>query len=359
MATERVAYADRVIGRLNELLCKYTESVYDGHIAGMARREAAIAATQLSISYPNEIRLGADFDVTVRVYGINAEYQALDAAFTVDGVIAKAYEALTISNGLEFTVTHCFTAYDRKSADIGFYLTAFDGTKKEIAANIPISAAPPPSYRDINGHWAESSIEELTADGVFQGFGSGYFRPSGAMSRAMFVATLYRAAERMGVDTASGGQLPFGDAVHGEWYYDYAAWAYSSGIVEGIGGHFRPNDAISREQAVTMLHRFLAMNDAADNADGFSDSIIALNAGGNTGGDGGNAYSLDGQGTADKSVGIAFSDYGSISNWAYDAVLHSSHAKLILGYGDGSFRPTSDLLRADAATILYRLLNMG
>ena len=40
-----------------------------------------------------------------------------------------------------------------------------------------LGTKPTPTYKDIDGHWAEGYIEYCTSMGIIAGVGSGYFDP--------------------------------------------------------------------------------------------------------------------------------------------------------------------------------------
>lgn len=51
-----------------------------------------------------------------------------------------------------------------------------------------------------------------------------------------------------------------------------------------------------------------------------------------------------------------FSDINAISEWANDYVQFASYAGLMSGMEDGSFRPHGSATRAEAATVISRML---
>ena len=51
--------------------------------------------------------------------------------------------------------------------------------------------------------------------------------------------------------------MSFGDAADGAWYAKAVRWAAGSGVVKGYDSeHFGPDDAVTREQMVTILYRY-------------------------------------------------------------------------------------------------------
>jgi hypothetical protein len=92
---------------------------------------------------------------------------------------------------------------------------------------------------DINGHWAQSQIEKLTAQNIISGYPDGAFKPDQAITRAEFAVVLVKAFE---LETQNSED--FTD-IDGHWAEDYIATASASGIVNGYGnGLFGPNDLI-------------------------------------------------------------------------------------------------------------------
>ena len=85
------------------------------------------------------------------------------------------------------------------------------------------------------------------------------FDPEDPLTRAEAVAYLYR---YMMLDGKDGDKLEtaetFSDVPADAEYYDAVSWAVSHGITNGTGGGaFSPDNAVSREQAVTLLFRCL------------------------------------------------------------------------------------------------------
>jgi hypothetical protein len=87
------------------------------------------------------------------------------------------------------------------------------------------------------------------------GVSSNRFDPAGTTTRAMVAAILYRLAG----SPAVSGSPAFTDTAAGSWYADAVAWAAESGVFKGYeDGSFRPNEAITRAQLVTVLQRYAA-----------------------------------------------------------------------------------------------------
>lgn len=89
--------------------------------------------------------------------------------------------------------------------------------------------------------------------GLMNGTASDAFSPNETATRAQIVTTLWRAEGKPVVENKGA----FNDVEEGMWYTDAIAWAAENKIVEGYGdGIFAPDDAITREQIVAILHRY-------------------------------------------------------------------------------------------------------
>lgn len=109
------------------------------------------------------------------------------------------------------------------------------------------------AYQDVaSSYWANTAISTMTGLGILQGRGSATFDPNAPITRAEFAAICAR------FDTGkSSGSQTFSD-IRGHWAQDYIERAAELGWVKGFeDGTFRPNDCITRAQAMTMINRVL------------------------------------------------------------------------------------------------------
>lgn len=170
------------------------------------------------------------------------------------------------------------------------------------------------AFKDTDGHWAESEIEQLVSAGVIDGFDDGTFRPDETVTRAQFIKMLVSA---LGLDTDTAVKI-FDDVDRSAWYSPYVTAAYSAGIAEGDGTYFYPESEITREEMSLMAAR---------------------------------ACGLSANSTAE------FSDGDDISPWAEEAVAALTEKGMIQGFEDGTFRPKQPATRAQSAVILLRLID--
>lgn len=187
----------------------------------------------------------------------------------------------------------------------------------------------PSSAFATNGHhpftdvsdtaWYSSAVQYVYEHGMMTGTNSTgtAFSPDSPTSRGMIVTILHRLE---GTPSASG--MAFADVPTGQWYTDAVAWASANNIMNGYGnGKFGPADPITREQMATTLYRYAQYK-------GYDTTI-----------------------TGDVS---SFSDGGTVSSYAVDAVNWAIGVGLFTGIGNNMFAPTDGALRSQTATVLMR-----
>ena len=109
-------------------------------------------------------------------------------------------------------------------------------------------------FRDVKAaDWFYSDVAYVNSVGLMIGTSSDEFSPMATATRAQIVTTLWRLEGQPVAKTNHS----FTDVENGMWYTDAIAWAAENKIVDGYGdGIFAPNDAITREQIVAILHRY-------------------------------------------------------------------------------------------------------
>lgn len=109
------------------------------------------------------------------------------------------------------------------------------------------------TFADVpNAYWANTAISTMAGLGIVQGYNSTAFDPNASITRAEFAAICAR------FDTGkSSGTQTFTD-IKGHWAEKYIERAAELGWIKGLeDGTFRPNDCITRAQAMTMINRVL------------------------------------------------------------------------------------------------------
>lgn len=173
------------------------------------------------------------------------------------------------------------------------------------------------SFSDVpENAWYTKAVTFAVQNGLFKGTGDGStFSPSMTMSRAMLVTVLWRHEG----EPKAEAEAAFSDVSQSAWFAKAVAWASENDIVNGSGGKFMPNDAVSREQIAVILFRY------------------------------GKAESKN----ADLSV---YPDGDLVSAWAKEAMRWAVAEKLISGNAKGELMPKGEASRAEVATILMRYL---
>ena len=177
------------------------------------------------------------------------------------------------------------------------------------------------AFSDLNVNaWYHDGVHWALENGVMAGYGGGKFLPGGTARRAMIVTMLHRMEGRPIVVY----DMDFSDVEEGKWYTEAIRWAAANNIVSGYGnGRFGPNDSISREQLALILWRYARHK--------------------------GRVRPLS------ESPGLgAFSDAGSVSEWAAEALEWAVGTGLITGMGNGRLSPLSAAGRAQVAAVLMR-----
>lgn len=102
--------------------------------------------------------------------------------------------------------------------------------------------------------WFAQAINAIAAAGLVEGVDNGKYFPYNAVTRVQFVTVLSRLAGISQTDY----QMTFHDVPASHWGYQYVAIAQEMGWVDGFpDGTFRPDQSLTRAEAVTMLNRFL------------------------------------------------------------------------------------------------------
>ncbi|QIB68573.1 S-layer homology domain-containing protein [Aminipila butyrica] len=173
------------------------------------------------------------------------------------------------------------------------------------------------SFSDVkNTNWAYPYVSNLVERGSINGYSDGTFKPSNTITNAEFikvlVATTVSQQEKTGTHWASG----------------YMDKAVELGILKN--NEITPaqyDQAISRELMATVIAR-TAEQVLKENIACEQRTVVA-----------GTIY-----------------DYGSISDSYKDSVVDVYYAGIITGYSDGKFKPKNTATRAEACTMIIRLL---
>ena len=158
--------------------------------------------------------------------------------------------------------------------------------------------------------------------GIVSGMGEGKFSPNGQVTREQFAKMLVRALGEYDENAVCS----FSDVAEGSWYYSYVASAFNSGIVYGVSDEsFGTGRRITREDMAVMAYR------------------ASVKAGKMSATD---AYEV-------------FADDELFADYSKEAVYTLKAHGIMSGKGENKFEPKAYATRAEAARIIYGLINLG
>ena len=257
---------------------------------------------------------------------LRAEASEASAVSSINDRSAGAVSLAWVGSDLTSDKTAMLTLYFRTEGAAAFTVEGkgiYAGTEAvEVAgAGTDLSAVP---FKDIAGHWAEDEIVRAYHAGLVKGMEEDVFGPELPLTRAMFVTMLHRMA---GEPAAERTETSFTDVPAGKYYAEAVAWAVEAGVVEGMSRTtFAPNRKITREQMATMLYRY--------------------------------AEKVDGRDVSARAELGSFTDGGTVSHWAEDALAWAAAEKIVNGFPNGSLQPVANATRAQTAAILCRYLDI-
>jgi hypothetical protein len=116
------------------------------------------------------------------------------------------------------------------------------------------------SFPDIQKHWARPFIESLAEKNIVAGYLDGTFRPNKPVQRDEFAALVRKAFNQEPVREIASGTV-YKDIPSGYWAAPAIEEAYQTGFMTGYpGGFFRPNQNISRVEALVSLTKNLNLS---------------------------------------------------------------------------------------------------
>jgi len=167
-------------------------------------------------------------------------------------------------------------------------------------------------FRDVKPDaWYFKAVNEAAEFGIMSGTDEVTFSPLIPTTRAMLWTMLYR---------IDGGNSSSADDV---WYSAAQKWSVENGISDGT----KPNDAITREQIATILHRYAKLK-GKDVSAGNSENLAS------------------------------YSDFSSVSEYAVEAMQFMVDNGCLKGKSTTTLNPRDTATRAEIAAILVRFLRM-
>ncbi|WP_339848589.1 S-layer homology domain-containing protein [Paenibacillus sp. FSL W7-1088] len=212
-----------------------------------------------------------------------------------------------------------------KSEELGVYIEHSDGTKelvhgKRVTLNgdnqqgVEIEVNKFSTFSIVRvKDWTDNTLK---AQPYIQGYTDGSFRPERNVTRAEMATLITRI---LGTSTLEGSH-EFTDVTSSHWAQASISAAAQSGSVQGYtDGSFKPDQAITRAEMAVVLQPLLTSAQMT-------------------------------------TAPTAFTDMNE--HWAQQAVEQLSSAGVVTGYKDGMFRPSQPITRAEAVTMLNKLIGL-
>lgn len=181
-------------------------------------------------------------------------------------------------------------------------------------------------FKDVAFHWAKVAVNDLGSRMVVQGGKEDLFHPDQEITRAEFTAIMVRS---LGLKPDSG-HGPFTDVKPSDWFNSTVLTAHSYNLIHGFeDGTFRPAEKITREQAITIVAKAMALTKLAEKLPNRSaDDMLR-----------------------------PYNDSQHVSAWAKDGIAAGLKAGLVSGRTDSLLAPKAAITRAEAAALIQRLLH--
>ncbi|MGE7949230.1 S-layer homology domain-containing protein [Lysinibacillus sp. NPDC093688] len=171
------------------------------------------------------------------------------------------------------------------------------------------------AYTDVaKGYWAFSEIQSLYNKSLIKGYENGTFKPEASITRAEAATIIARA-----LNLTTTKETNFKDVSKDHYAYSAIAAVEQAGIIKGQEvGKFNPNGQLSRAEMSAILTR---------------------------------AYKLTGTSK------VNFTDVKS-THWAYSDIQALVANNLTSGFPDNTFRPDTQITRAQFSSFLNRCLSL-
>ena len=179
---------------------------------------------------------------------------------------------------------------------------------------------PSAPFTDVDtAKWYHLSVDYVLTHKMMNGVSSRAFAPNANLTRGMLVQILYNLEGK-----PKGTAANFSDVQADAWYAEAVGWAASNKVVTGYAdGTFRPNAAVTREQAAAILYRY-AQSKGIDVSVGENTNVLS------------------------------YVDVQQASEYAIPALQWAVGAGVLNGKNGGRLAPTGTATRAEIAAIMQR-----
>lgn len=179
-------------------------------------------------------------------------------------------------------------------------------------------------FKDIQGHFAYDAIVNLHDAGIVNGTTGTTYSPQNPITRGQFAAMVSRTLETEMHEFSKTNKF---QDINGHWAKNEILFLYDLGIINGTTTTtFSPDKYITRQQAVSILERYLKYKG------------IAIKS--------------------DFDYASQFKDKEKIANYAKDAVSYFYSVGVISGKTGNVFDPLGNLTRGQMAKILWGTLEL-
>ncbi|ACT00327.1 S-layer homology domain-containing protein [Paenibacillus sp. JDR-2] len=174
------------------------------------------------------------------------------------------------------------------------------------------------TFKDVKGHWAEASIYEAASLGFVTGYSDGTFKPNLEVTRAEFATMIVRALQKK---TSDGKGLTFKDNKEiPVWARAYVQTAVEAKLITGYTDNtFGANKLITRSEMSAIIVRALAKETSS-------------------------------------ATKLQFADLDQIPAWAIPSVKAAVELGIMKGNTHNQFAPNAPATRAEAVTVILRML---
>ena len=143
-----------------------------------------------------------------------------------------------------------------------------------MAVPMTVSAA----FTDVDSkHVYYEAINNLSAEGILNGFEDGSFKPGDSVTRAQFTKIICYALSVGNLTYSEAERSIFTDVAPVHWAANNIVTAYKQGIINGMGdGTFAPEANVNYEQAVKMVVCALGYEQSALNLGGYPYGYLSV-----------------------------------------------------------------------------------
>lgn len=180
---------------------------------------------------------------------------------------------------------------------------------------------------DTIGHWSEEMVHQFYKKGIVEPKKGTYFYPDALITRQEFAKMIAKAFH---LPEPKEKQTFFSDISKNNPYEKYIYMVQEQEWMNGFGSSFYPTRSLTREEGIVIVMR---------------------------------AYEQLQQNKKNTTVTTMrnkkeFSDIRQVSSWARDSIIGAQKINLLQGRNQNKCYPKEKMTRAEAVTLLYRLLEL-